>query len=118
MSSYGKARKQRLDPRDVRWHPHKLNEDAVAWYTKHPHKPYRGDSDGDPFVVIGRDGVARGWNGSHRAEAARRAGRKINARVHDERVSGPATSGGCALVLVAMLAVPLLMALAVAVLVV
>lgn len=41
--------------------------------------------DGDPFVVIGREGVARGWNGKHRGTAAMRQGRTLRARVWDER---------------------------------
>lgn len=80
-SSYDQARrnKQRLDPRSVRWHQHRLNEKAVRC--------------------------------CHRAEAARRTGRRIEARVWDERVSGPAVAhGGCALVLILMLAIPVLVA--------
>jgi hypothetical protein len=81
-----------VDPNKVKWAGHKLNERAVSAYERNPNKR---STDGDPFIVIGKDGVARGWNGKHRGEAARRQGRKVTARVHDERVSGSASTAGC-----------------------
>ncbi|HEY2085497.1 MAG TPA: hypothetical protein VGH54_05610 [Mycobacterium sp.] len=92
MSSYDKARRQSMDPRKVKWANTPLSERHVQRYMRQPN---RRSSDGDPFIVVGLDGVARGWNGKHRGEAARRQGRNLTARVHDERVSGSASTAGC-----------------------
>lgn len=109
--SYDKARPRWVDPSTVRWHDHPLSEKHVHAYEQDPN---RTSTDGDPFIVIDTDGVARGWNGAHRAEAARRQGRLIKARVHDERSSGPAVyEKGCVLMLVALLFVPVLITIAV-----
>lgn len=92
-SSYDKARRQQVDPNKVRWANTPVNKRAVEAYRRNPNK---SSTDGDPFVVIGKDGVARGWNGKHRGRAAQLDGRKLTARVHDERVSGPAAAAsGC-----------------------
>lgn len=102
MSSYDKARRRQIDPSKVRWANTPINEKAVRSYMANPGK---SSTDGDPFVVIGKDGVARGWNGKHRGEAARRQGRKVTARVHDERVSGAAVaSSGCLIMTVWLVA--------------
>ena len=91
-SSYDRARRQQVDPTKVRWAGHKTNEAAIQRYMKDPN---RRSSDGDPFVVRQADGTLVGWNGKHRGEAARRQGRKLTARVHDERTAGPAQAAGC-----------------------
>jgi hypothetical protein len=92
MSSYDRARRQQVDPNKVRWAGHKLNERAVSAYERNPNKR---STDGDPFIVRRADGSLEGWNGKHRGEAARRQGRKLTARVHDERTAGPAQAAGC-----------------------
>lgn len=91
-SSYDRARRQQVDPNKVRWAGHRLNESAVRAYEKNPNKR---SSDGDPFVVQTGPNTYVGWNGKHRGEAARRQGRKLTARVHDERTAGPAQAAGC-----------------------
>jgi hypothetical protein len=82
-----------VDPNKVRWAGHKANERAVQEYMRNPGKR---STDGDPFIVRRADGTLEGWNGKHRGEAARRQGRKLTARVHDERTAGPAQAAGCA----------------------
>jgi hypothetical protein len=91
-SSYDRARRQQVDPNKVRWAGHKVNSRAVDEYRRNPNKR---STDGDPFIVVGKDGVARGWNGKHRGRAAQLEGRKLTARVHDERTAGPAQAAGC-----------------------
>ena len=80
--NYHKAPKQTIDPRTVQWANTPVSEKHVRRYEVDPN---RYADDGDPFVVIGRDGVARGWNGKHRAIAAMRQGRMLRARVWDGR---------------------------------
>jgi hypothetical protein len=92
MSSYDRARRQQVDPNKVRWANTPLSERHVQAYMRRPNK---SSSDGDPFVVRRPDGTLEGWNGKHRGEAARRQGRKLTARVHDERTAGPAQAAGC-----------------------
>ena len=72
--------RQRINPNKIIWHHHNLNEKAVQHYTKHPNKPYDSAS-GEVYVEIGKNGQMYGANGRHRAEAARRTGRKLEANV-------------------------------------
>lgn len=97
-NSYDRAKKVQIDPNRIVWvSNHRLNEKAVRGYMRNPNlkKSSAAGGDGDPFVVIDKNGTPRGFNGKHRAEAARRQHRQLAARVHDERVSGPAVAPGC-----------------------
>lgn len=67
-----------INPTSVRWHRNKFDEKAVAYYMAHPDGRLNSRS-GDPFVSAG--GVLN--NGAHRAEAARRTGRRLHAYVAD-----------------------------------
>jgi hypothetical protein len=80
--NYHRAPHRTIDPRTVKWANTPLDESAVREYERNPN---RRSSDGDPFVVVGKDGVARGWNGKHRATAAMRQGRKLRVRFWDGR---------------------------------
>jgi hypothetical protein len=92
MSSYDRARRQQVDPNKVKWANTPVNKRAVDAYRRNPNKR---STDGDPFIVIDKRGVAHGWNGKHRGRAAQLEGRKLTARVHDERTAGPAQAAGC-----------------------
>jgi hypothetical protein len=75
-----------VDPREVRMASTPVNRDAVDYYRRNPNGKFRGwDHDGDPCVVIGRNGVAELRNGKHRALAAIAEGRRLKVRVVDER---------------------------------
>ena len=79
---YDRAPKRAIDPRTVEWANTRVSESHVQAYIANPN---RYSDDGDPYVVIGTDGKARGHNGKHRATAAMRTGRKLRARVSDLR---------------------------------
>lgn len=100
-SSYDRARRQQVDPNKVR--PRRnFNEKAVERYRQ------GGKADGaEPFVVIDKNGNGSWANGAHRAEAARRDGKQVTARVHDVRVSGAVVAGseGCMVALVGLFGV-------------
>lgn len=109
MGSYDKARRQQIDPNKVRWHHNDLNEKAVRHYMKHPNKPFDGSS-GEVYIEIGKGGRMYGANGRHRAEAARRTGRKFDAQVvHNPQRDAAFSNPGC-LGMVMMLAVCMLVA--------
>jgi hypothetical protein len=84
-----------VDPRKVQWHHDSINEKAVQHYMRHPNKPFDGQS-GQVYIERGRDGRLYGANGRHRAEAARRTGRRLDVRIVDNPQRTSAfTSGGC-----------------------
>ena len=85
-SDYDRAHHEDVNPNDVQWNEsYKLNEKAVKEYEDNPNKQ---STDGDPFVTR-RNGKLYGNNGRHRGEAARRKGRKLRTRVHDEDAVKP-----------------------------
>jgi len=105
--------RQRINPNKIIWHHDDLNEDAVAHYMEHPDKPYDGDS-GTVEIEIGKNGQMYGANGRHRAEAARRTGRKLEANVvnNPERTQAFSNPGCLGLImLVAVLLVSVLLPL-------
>lgn len=61
-----------VDPNSLTLHHYNFNEAAVAYYMANPNGRWDSSS-GQPLV--GSDGVL--YNGAHRAEAARRAGRML-----------------------------------------
>lgn len=97
-----------VDPRKVTWHHNDLNEKAVRHYMKYPNKPFDGES-GTPYVEVGKGGRMYGANGRHRAEAARRMGRKFEATVvHNPQRDRAFTSGCMGLMLCAAVLVGLI----------
>jgi hypothetical protein len=80
--NYNKAEKRWIDPHTVKWANTPVNETFVRAYEQNPN---RRSDDGDPFVVVNKNGVAEGWNGKHRATAAMRQHRKLKVRYWDVR---------------------------------
>jgi hypothetical protein len=101
------SERRRIDPSKVKWHHHSLNEKVVEHYMRHPNKPFDGQS-GTPYVEIGKGGRMYGANGAHRAEAARRTGRKLDAVVVNNPARTAAFSSGCMVMSVALVGVVVL----------
>ena len=96
--------RRRIDPSKVTWHHSDYNEKAVRHYMKHPNKPFDSAS-GTPYVEIGKGGRMYGANGAHRAEAARRTGRKLDAVVvNNPSRTAAFASGGCLIMTVWLVA--------------
>ncbi len=84
-----------IDPRKVTWHHSNYNEKAVRHYMEHPNRPFDSAS-GEIYIERGKGGQLYGANGVHRAEAARRQGRKLEVKIVDNPQRTSAfTSGGC-----------------------
>ncbi len=77
-----------VDPHALRLASTPINPRAVHYYRRKPNGRFRWwDHDGDPCVVIGRNGVMELRNGKHRALAARAERRLLRARIYDERTT-------------------------------
>jgi hypothetical protein len=74
-----------IDPRKVSMASTPVDRRAVEYYRKNPRGRFSSNHDGDPCVVIGRNGKAELRNGKHRALAAIAEGRRLEVRVVDER---------------------------------
>lgn len=111
MTDYGNARRQRVDPRGIRsGQPgHRYDQKAVDQYRNGTRSWWGKDDNDEPFLRIDEHGRKSWVNGAHRARAAELDGKKITARVHDERVSGPAAAAsGCMVMTVTLVGVVVL----------